>query len=150
MHALIVEGMVKIGQIWGNHICRAGIEVDLVADLDAAFEAVGRTGYDVVVLDLTFGVGAMIGLADYVGFRTPNTQVMYVSDNTRFADGSIFRFSSNACAILCPSTPPSDVASMVEHYCGRSANQERVARAATARVERPLNFVPQPRLWRAA
>lgn len=150
MRALIVEGRLKLGQTWRTNICQSGIEVDLEADLDAAFATLRHNTYDVIVLDLTFGAGAVIGLADYVGFRSPNTQVMFVSDNQRFADGSIFQFSSNACALLCSSTPPADLASMVEYFCTRSEHQERAANSATSTVDRSLNFAPQPRLWHAA
>ena len=41
---------------------------------------------------------------------------MFFVTNTFFSDGSIFQHCSNACGYIQSSTPPEDIAAMVEHY----------------------------------
>ena len=57
-----------------------------------------------------------IALADFASYRRPDAKVIFVSSSSFFSDGSIFQLSGNAHAFLPSSTPPEDLAAVVEHH----------------------------------
>ncbi len=116
MEVLIVESQSDLGQLWQRHLERQGASVDLVHDQDSAIAALLKRGYDIIVLDLVLHRGSALAVADFASYRVPDTRVIFVTNTTFFSDGSIFAHSPNACAFLQSSTPPEDLAAMVEHY----------------------------------
>ncbi|MCE8007314.1 response regulator [Aestuariivita sp.] len=116
MNVLIVESSVDLGELWQRHLQRQRSNVDLVYSQDAAIEALCHKAYDIIVLDLVLNTGSALAVADFASYRHPDARVIFVTNTTFFSDGSIFAHSPNACAFLQSSTPPEDLAAMVEHY----------------------------------
>lgn len=116
MSVLIVENKAELGQLWTSCLERQGMRVDLVVDQDAAFEALRRSKYDIIILDLVLADGQALTIADYASYRRPEARVIFVTNTSFFSDGSIFQVSNNACAFVQSETPPEDLAAMVEHY----------------------------------
>ncbi len=115
MRALIVEHNANLGGLWQRHMMRLGVETSLVTSQAQALSLLRDQFFDVIVLNLVLENGTL-ALSDYVSFRHPDTEVVFVSDSTFFSDGSIFNFCSNARALVPTATPPADLAAMVEHY----------------------------------
>ncbi|MFV0513637.1 MAG: response regulator transcription factor [Jhaorihella sp.] len=116
MQVLIVEGKPELGELWMRHLERQGATVTLVHDQAAAILALYGVRFDVIVLDLVLEGGSALAVADFANYRCPQTRVIFVTNTSFFSDGSIFAFSSNACAYVQSATPPEDLAAMVEHY----------------------------------
>lgn len=116
MHILIVEGNPALGRLWQRHLMRCGADVHLVAAQDEAVSCLERSAFDVIVLNLVLDSGSAFAVADYAAYRRPQSKVVFVSNSTFFSDGSIFQHIPNACAFLTTTTPPDDLAAVVEHY----------------------------------
>ena len=116
MNVLIVESRAELGQLWCGHLQRLGHEVQVVPSQEDATVALSEAHFDVIVLDLVLAEGSALAVADFASYRWPKTRVIFVTNTTFFSDGSIFAHSPNACAFLQSSTPPEDLAVMVEHY----------------------------------
>ena len=116
MDVLIVESSVELAQLWQRHLVRQGAEVSIATSGDEAVSQVTERAFDVIILDLVLTKGSALAVADYVQFRQPNSSVIFVTDTTFFSDGSIFSLNANARAFVRTSTPPEDIAAMVEHY----------------------------------
>ncbi len=116
MNVLIVESQAQLGRLWRRHLMRQGAEVYLATSQDAAISAMYECAFDVIVLDLVLAEGSALAVADFASYRAPQARVIFVTNTTFFSDGSIFAHSPNACAFLQSSTPPEDLAAMVEHY----------------------------------
>ena len=116
MIVLIVESQVELATLWGRHLERQGIDVHHVRNQDEAVAFLAQTAPDVILLDLVLDEGSALAVADFASYRYPEARVIFVTDTSFFSDGSIFAHSSNACAFLPSSTPPDDLAAMVEHY----------------------------------
>lgn len=87
----------------------------LVATSDDAILAISDQTFEVIVVNLEQAHDA-ISVSDFAQYRQPDTQVMFVTDTSFFSDGSIFALASNACTLVPSTTPPEDIAAMVEHY----------------------------------
>ena len=116
MKVLIVESNPDLGRVWQRYLQRQGAEVTLVETQKAAILALYGTAFDIIVLDLVLETGSALAVADFASYRRPDTHVIFVTNTTFFSDGSIFAHSANACAYVQSSTPPEDLAAMVEHY----------------------------------
>jgi hypothetical protein len=51
-------------------------------------------------LDLILDEGSVFAVADFMNYRQPDAQVIFVTNTSFFPEGSIFQFFSNACAYL--------------------------------------------------
>ncbi len=118
MKILIVESNEALGWLWKRHLERPGHDVTLVHRQDDAIEVLRRRSADVIVLDVVLAGGSAFAVADFASYRRPEAKVVFVTNTTFFSDGSIFSLAPNACAYLQSSTPPEDLAVMVEHYGG--------------------------------
>jgi DNA-binding NtrC family response regulator len=116
MNVLIVESQPELGALWQRHLERQNASVTLVADQEAAITALYRIDFGIIVLDLVLDNGSALAVADFASYRRPDARVIFVTNTSFFSDGSIFAHSTNACAFLQSSTPPEDLAAMVEHY----------------------------------
>lgn len=116
MKVLIVEADPDLGDIWARHLRRQGSDVRQAHTQEAAILELQSHNFDVIVLDLVLGEGSALAVADFASYRTPDTQVIFVTDTTFFSDGSIFAHSANACAYVQSDTAPEDLAAIVEHY----------------------------------
>lgn len=90
----------------------------LVRSQSEAIVALQVERFDIIVLNLVLEDGSALAVADFASFRSPDTRVVFVTDTSFFSDGSIFAHSANACAYVRSSTPPEDLAAIVEHYAG--------------------------------
>ena len=90
--------------------------VTCAASQDAATAFLSENAVDIIVLDLVLSEGAALAVADYANYRQPAARVIFVTNTSFFSDGSIFSHSSNARAFLPSTTPPEDLAAMIEHY----------------------------------
>jgi DNA-binding response OmpR family regulator len=116
MQVLIVESTIELATLWQRHLERQGVDVALAHDSDAAVRSISDNDYDVIILDLILAEGSALAVADYAQYRRPQTNVIFVTDTTFFSDGSIFALIPNARAFVQTSTPPEDLAAMVEHF----------------------------------
>ncbi|WP_025051370.1 response regulator transcription factor [Sulfitobacter noctilucae] len=116
MKVLIVESSEPLGQIWQRHLERQGMIVSRCGTQDAATEYLSTHAVDIIVLNLVLEEGAALAVADYANYRQPAARVIFVTNTSFFSDGSIFSHSSNARAFLPSTTPPDDLAAMIEHY----------------------------------
>jgi len=123
MNCLIVESNAALGRLWQRHLERLNISVVLAHSGEQARNLILTYLYDVIVLNLMLPEGAALGVADLAQFRQPDANVVFVTDTTFFSDGSIFRHSPNARTFIQSTTPPADLAAIVQHY-GR-ANHAR-------------------------
>ncbi len=116
MKVLIIECAEHLGTLWKQHLDRQGAITALVTTEDAAVERLQEELFDVLILDLDLEGGSALAVADYARFRQPEAQVIFVTSNSFFSDGSIFNLCTNACALIQADTPPGDIAAMAEHY----------------------------------
>lgn len=116
MRVLIVEGEKDLSRIWSRHLERMGMAVDTVHTQRDAINKLGTYDADIIILNLMLCDGSALAVADYVSYRLPEARIIFVTNTTFFSDGSIFSFAPNACAFVRMSTPPEDIAAMVEHY----------------------------------
>jgi DNA-binding NtrC family response regulator len=121
MNVLIVQGNEDLGNLWQRHLERQGMSVSRAADQKSAIAFLSENTVQVIVLDLVLKSGAALAVADYANYRQPETRVIFVTNTTFFSDGSIFAHAANACAFLPSTTPPEDLAAMIEHHAGTDA-----------------------------
>ena len=124
MNILIVESRAELGALWQRHLERQGALVTLTTTQGTAVEALCTNDFDVIVLDLVLEDGGALTVADFASYRRPEARVIFVTNTSFFSDGSIFTLSPNACAFVPSSTPPEDLAAMVDYYAA-----PRLARA---------------------
>ncbi|PUB14161.1 response regulator [Yoonia sediminilitoris] len=128
MHVLIVQSNAELGKIWKRHLERLNARVVHVETGQHALALVQSDSFDVVVIDLVLKEGSPLTVADFVQFRQPRANVVFVTDTTFFSDGSIFSHSANARALIETATPPADLAAIVHHYgCPSHAGVERAS-----------------------
>lgn len=113
---LIAESNPSLGELWKNHIDRQGATVELALSQEDALKRLRRQKFDVLLIDLDLASGGALAVADYTNYRWPDTRVIFVTAQNFFSDGSIFNFSSNACAFVPTNTRPDDLAALVEHH----------------------------------
>lgn len=116
MNVLIVESSKDLATVWRRHLERMGAVVYTADTQDSATDLLHEIPFSVIVLDLVLEEGSALAVADFASYRQPETRVIFVTNTSFFSDGSIFRHCANACAYLPSATPPSDLATMVEHY----------------------------------
>lgn len=116
MKVLIVESNRDLGWMWQRHLDRKGCDVHLVDGQDSAIEFLCVTEVNIIILDVMLDDGSAFAVSDFASYRYPNTKVIFVTNTTFFSDGSIFQHAANACAFLPASSPPEDLAAMVDHY----------------------------------
>lgn len=113
---LIVQSNAELGKIWAQHLHRHQMQVIIVDDQDAAIAHLEEHAVDIIILDLVLDQGAAFAVSDYAEFRQPEARVIFVTNTSFFSDGSIFAHAANARAFMPSTTPPEDLAAMVEHY----------------------------------
>lgn len=121
MKILIAESNPDLGELWARHLKRQGAAVFLCTGHKYAVSALAQTRFDLVVLNLALGKAEALSVADYTAYRHPDTKVIFVTGSSFFADGSIFAHCQNACACLPETTPPQDLAALVEYHLGKAA-----------------------------
>lgn len=120
MRVLIVESKLELGRIWQNHLERQGVEVSLVANETEAVTGIRYFRPQMIVVNVRMdGINAL-AISDFAAYHLPKTKVIFVSRDSFFSDGSIFRHAVNACAFVPEKVRPDDLCAMVEHY-GASA-----------------------------
>ncbi|MEL6376674.1 MAG: response regulator [Pseudomonadota bacterium] len=116
LNVLIVENNCALAQLWERHLRRGGAEVRLAHTQDNALDMLEAEKADLIIMNVVLRGGSAFSLADNVRLLHPHIPIIYVTNSTFFSDGSIFGLCPNACAYLQTTTPPEDLAAMVEHY----------------------------------
>lgn len=116
MNVLIVESTPDLGQVWSEHVSRLGSQVTLARNQVDAIELLREASFEVIVLNLGLPGGGAEAIADYASYRRPGAKVVFVTNDSFFSDGSIFRYMPNACAMVPVGTSPSDLAALVEYH----------------------------------
>ncbi|WP_323764951.1 hypothetical protein [Marinovum sp.] len=125
MHVLIVEANPALGLIWTRHLERLSARVVLVDAEGAAIQALTDTDFEVIILNLDLAGGIALTVADFASYRQPEARVIFVTNAGFFSDGSIFQFFGNAAALLPCTTPPEDLAALVEHHAATGSELSR-------------------------
>lgn len=116
MKVLIVESERELAKIWQRHLQRMGMDVLVCLDQDDAIARLAAESTDIIILDLLLSEGSAFAVADYASYRLPDARIVFVTNTSFFSDGSIFSFAANACAFVQRSTPPDDLAAIIEHH----------------------------------
>jgi len=116
MRILIVESDADLAQIWARHLERQGFDVDISGGSEKAIAMISARPYDGIVIDLVLDEGSALAVSDYVQYRQPVTNIIFVTNTTFFSDGSIFTLGPSARALMRSSAPPEDIAATVAHY----------------------------------
>lgn len=119
MRVLIVESNPGLGTLWQSHIERLGCTVDLVHTQAEAIAILRREAISVIVLNLILKQGSAFAVADYASYKSPEAQVIFVTNTSFFSDGSIFKLVPNTCAYVPLDTPPEDLAAIAQYYASR-------------------------------
>ncbi len=129
MAVLIVEGDLRLGELWKRHLQREGAEVVLTGCAEQACTALSDHPIDVLVVDLDLPEGGALSVADFASYRRPEARVIFVTAQSFFSDGSIFRVSPNAAGLLGADARPEDLAALVEHHSPKPVLARQVSRA---------------------
>lgn len=117
---LIVASNPELSRVWGRHLERQGQAVKLLNSQEEAVDYLYDNTAEVIVLDLMLQAGSAIAIADFASYRRPDARIVFVTNNTFFADGSLFTHIPNTAAILQEQTPPNDLAAIVAYH-GRAS-----------------------------
>jgi len=119
MRVLIIESNPDLGLVWKNHLTRQGIDVTLVAGEEAAIRVLRANMPDVILLNLSLGVGSnALAVIDFAACFRPQTRVILVSRAGFFSDPAVFSLASTACTVLPEAVPLDDLCAIVDHYGG--------------------------------
>jgi DNA-binding NtrC family response regulator len=125
MNVLIVESKRHLAELWRRALERLGAHVDIASSQDQAADMAAAETCHIVVLDLILDEGSAFAVADFMNYRQPDAQVIFVTNTSFFSDGSIFQLFSNACAYVQSETAPDDLAAIIEHYAANRHNDSR-------------------------
>ena len=92
MNVLIVESKRHLAELWRRALERLGAHVDIASSQDQAADMAAAETYHIVVLDLILDDGSAFAVADFINYRQPDAQVIFVTNTSFFSDGSIFQF----------------------------------------------------------
>ena len=129
MDVLIVEECEDLSNLWQKSLIRVGAKVWCAHSVSDAFSRIQSHRYDVIILDLICDAINTMGIADLAAYRSPKSQVVFVTNTSFFSDGSIFNLCANAAGIVQSHTPPEDLAAMVQHYAANSPKASRLCGA---------------------
>lgn len=119
MTLLIVESNPHLADLWRRHVERQGRAVIVAHGQEDAVAALRFGDIAIVILNVMLADGSAFAVADYASYRFPDIRVIFVTADSFFSDGSIFNHVANARAFLPVTTPPDDLAALVEHYAVR-------------------------------
>jgi len=125
MNVLIVESKRHLAELWRRALERLGAHVDIASSQEQAAEMAASEAYHIVMLDLILDQGSAFAVADFMNYRQPDAQVIFVTNTSFFSDGSIFQLFSNACAYVQSETAPDDLAAIIQHYATSRHNNPR-------------------------
>lgn len=117
---LIVASNEGLAAVWRSHLERQDQEVHVVATQAEAVDFLCDHAPEVLVLDVMLTEGSVIATADFASYRRPETRIVFVTRNSFFADGSLFRHIPNTAAIIPEKTRPDDLAEIIAYY-GRAS-----------------------------
>lgn len=125
MNVLIVESKRHLAALWRRALERLGAHVDIASSQYQAADMAAAETYHIVVLDLILDEGSAFAVADFMNYRQPDAQVIFVTNTSFFSDRSIFQLFSNACAYVQSETAPDDLAAIIEHYAANRYTDSR-------------------------
>lgn len=113
---LIVAGNPDLAGIWARHLQRQNQAVAVMDSAQGAVDFLCNNAVDVIVLDLMLEKTGAFSVADYASYRQPFTKIVFVTRQSFFSDGSLFRHIPNTAAIIQEDAPPSDLAEIVAYH----------------------------------
>lgn len=116
MRVLIAEINEVLANLWGNHLARAGLDVELAVTKSEATHALQFNKFDALVMNLNFPDKAILAISDLATYRNPDIAIVVVSNDTFFSDGSIFSLIPNARGFFNDSVDPNDLTEIVKFY----------------------------------
>lgn len=117
---LIVASNPSLSELWARHLRRQNQNVHVVTSQDEAVDFICENKAEVLVLDVMLEDGSAIAIADFASYRQPDTRIVFVTRNSFFSDGSLFRHIPNTAAIIPERTNPTDLAEIVAYH-GRAS-----------------------------
>lgn len=123
MQILIVEHSPDLAAIWARFLERQGLICTRATSAAEAYDAVRAQPFDAMVLDMELPEGTALAVADFATYRNPEIPIIAVTAHGFFSDSAIFELIPNARGLLRSPLRPEDMAALVEHYGGRSAER---------------------------
>jgi len=112
---LVLEEEQNLSDIWCGYLRRNDFKVIAAYDAQKAEKDLLAEVFDVIVLSLSFAQNIGLALADYACCKHLQTQIVFVTKDAFFSDGSIFQLNANARAVLPHHTAPEDLVALVNH-----------------------------------
>jgi DNA-binding response OmpR family regulator len=125
LRILIIENRTDLARIWAGFLLRHDIESDIVADEDAAYEALRARSYRAILLDMELPGGQSIRIADFATYRDPEVPIIAVSAESFFSNGTIFDIVPNARGLLHRPPRLEDMAAIIEYYGNRRTGRRQ-------------------------
>jgi len=129
MNILIVEDCSELAKLWQRALERVGAVVARSQSVTEAIYQIQSQCFDVIVTNLICDGVPTMPVADYAAYRSPKSQVIFVTNTSFFSDGSIFRLCANAAGFLQRDTPPENLAALAQHYAASVPNVSRLCGA---------------------
>ncbi|MCV6597746.1 MAG: response regulator [Mangrovicoccus sp.] len=110
MNVLIIEDDPNLRRLWRSALCRLGYEVDEVAALAAAQQAIDRRRYDIVLLDLYLAQERGLSFISQTVSAQPDCDVLILAGSALPCESEFFAASPAVRAVL---RKPVDVEDLV-------------------------------------
>jgi DNA-binding NtrC family response regulator len=120
LNVLIVESNRSVTDLWRYQLALSGANIWAESDYDTATKVIEREHLDVLILDTDINEVGALALADLVGFRQPEAQIIFVTPSQGEDSSALFALYPNARCCVPINTRPSDLAVMAEHYARAS------------------------------
>lgn len=125
MHILIVECQEERAARWQALLSAQGWAVHLARTAKEGVSLLDLWPVRVILLNLGLECGQALSVSVFAGYRCPDAQIVAVSEDALFTDGSIFELMGNVCAYVNAEADPHDIAVLVDHHGQRQLAQSR-------------------------
>ena len=96
-------------------LAESGHNLTSAHDLKGAYNKLLTSNPDLILLDLVIGDSSSLDILNMIGYRHPNTTVIYITGSNRFISGELFGFSENISWVLRKPVNMSDLKALTEH-----------------------------------
>jgi CheY-like chemotaxis protein len=87
MDVLIVEECEDLSNLWQRSLTRVGANVWCAHTVSDALSRIQSRLFDVIILDLICDAAHTMGVADFAAYRSPKSQVVFVTNTSFFQTG---------------------------------------------------------------
>ena len=81
LRILLLENDVDLSAILTDALTEAGHDVVVCHTLSEGIDSVSEDVFDLLLLDVYLDIGTSLGVANYCGFASPATQIIFMSGN---------------------------------------------------------------------